>query len=115
DGDGDVFVSDECNGDDCDDDEESINPDADEICDDGEDNDCDGFIDEEDDDCGGGDDDDDDTTDYVPDDDTTDSTGDDDTTPGGNDCTCRTDGIRAASPLALLVLIGLGLIRRRGR
>ena len=115
DGDGDGYVSDDCGGEDCDDADEMINPDADEICDDGEDNDCDGFIDEEDDDCGntGDDDDDDDSTDYIPEDD--DTSGDDDTTPGGEDCTCRTDGIRATSPLALLALFGLALIRRRGR
>jgi len=44
-----------CDGGDCDDDDEDINPDADEVCDDGVDNDCDGLTDEEDPDCQGGD------------------------------------------------------------
>lgn len=40
---------------DCNDDDAAINPDADEICDDGVDNDCNGFTDGDDPDCGGSD------------------------------------------------------------
>ena len=39
------------NDEDCDDDDPAINPDADEVCDDEVDNDCDGLIDAADDDC----------------------------------------------------------------
>ena len=38
-------------GDDCNDDDENVNPDADEVCDDEIDNDCDGAIDGDDTDC----------------------------------------------------------------
>jgi hypothetical protein len=47
DGDGDGFYEDE----DCDDDDAAVNPVADEVCDDGIDNDCDGLIDGDDDEC----------------------------------------------------------------
>lgn len=43
--DGDLWVSEACGGDDCDDTNPAINPDADEICDD-VDNNCDGRVDE---------------------------------------------------------------------
>ena len=51
DGDGDSYGDEMCSGDDCDDADPSINPGADEVCDDEIDNDCDGFIDRYDLDC----------------------------------------------------------------
>jgi hypothetical protein len=49
--DDDNYASEECGGDDCDDDDENINPSEAEICTDGEDNDCDDDVDDEDSDC----------------------------------------------------------------
>lgn len=43
--DGDGFISKECGGDDCNDKDKRVNPNREEICDDGKDNDCDGWID----------------------------------------------------------------------
>ena len=52
DGDGDGFQNEWCGGPDCDDTDPAVNPDADEVCDDDLDNDCDGLTDYEDeDDC----------------------------------------------------------------
>ena len=48
DGDGDGFQNEWCGGPDCDDTDPAINPDADELCDDLADNDCDGLTDYED-------------------------------------------------------------------
>jgi len=53
DADGDGFIDVAAGGDDCDDDDASVNPGAAEVCDDGIDDDCDGLIDGEDDDCAG--------------------------------------------------------------
>ena len=87
----------------CDDDDETIHPDADEDCEDGIDNNCDGLIDDEDEDaCGETGDDDDDT-----------GADDDDDDLGGGGCDCDAAGGRSASPIALTLLFGLALIRRR--
>ena len=59
DGDMDGFGDIACGGNDCDDSDSDINPVADEICDNGIDDDCDGFVDTYDTDCGECDDDDD--------------------------------------------------------
>ncbi len=48
DGDGDDHLPLYCDGDDCDDSDPDVNPDADELCDDGIDNDCDGLTDDDD-------------------------------------------------------------------
>jgi len=52
DADSDNHPDEACGGDDCDDSDPAVNPDADEICDDSVDNDCDSFTDTEDDECG---------------------------------------------------------------
>ena len=54
DNDNDGHTFDLCGGDDCDDAEPAANPDMDEDCEDGIDNDCDGETDDDDSDCGGG-------------------------------------------------------------
>lgn len=54
DGDGDGYLPVECGGDDCRDDDPWIHPGAIEVCDDGQDNDCDGAFDGDDPDCPGG-------------------------------------------------------------
>jgi len=117
DADGDGYTDPECGGDDCDDGDFDVHPNAIEDCTDGVDNDCDGAVDAEDEDCGGsGDDDtgDDDTSD--------DDTGDDDTSAdsddvrlGAGDCSCRVAGTRPAPALALALLVALSLIRRHRR
>ncbi len=109
--------------DDCDDDDPSINPLADEVCDNGLDDDCDGAVDGEDDDCGEGDDDtaaddddadDDDTAaDDDTDDDDTDPTAaadDDDEAPG---CSCESRGRGQTAPGISFAVAALLLLRRR--
>ncbi|MDP7112350.1 MAG: putative metal-binding motif-containing protein [Myxococcota bacterium] len=77
-------------GEDCDDEDAAIYPDAAEVCDDGVDNDCDGDTDADDGDC----------ADPVGDDDTTDEPPDDFT--GG--CACRSVD-RAGQPIGLALLV----------
>ena len=118
DGDGDGFPV--C--DDCDDEDAGIHRDADEICDDEIDNDCDGDVDGDDPDCQGDDDDDDDATDD-DDDDSDDDDDDDDTSAADDDvqiadtnCKCTQQvGNELGSPAAALILAAgaLGLLRRR--
>jgi len=139
DADSDGFVSDACpNGTDCDDGSAAVNPDADEICDDGIDNDCNGDIDGDDaacqgcpdadgdgfasDACGGTDC--DDTNDAInPDamemcsdnvdnncDGYTDLEDDECKRPAGG-CSCG--GTGGSTPALLLGLLGLLLLRRR--
>ncbi len=92
-----------CQGD-CDDADASVGPLAEEVCDDGRDNDCDGWVDGSDVDCAGQTDDDDD--DSAPD-----ETIDD----GEEGCACTADGAseRSAGWLlaAFLALLGLGRSR----
>lgn len=51
DSDGDGYKKTDCGGDDCHDHKADIHPGADEICDDGDDNNCNGFIDKDDEEC----------------------------------------------------------------
>ncbi len=112
DGDGDGYLPSWCGGEDCDDNDSSTNPEADEICDDGEDNDCDGDIDDVDPDCAG---DDDDAAD--DDDDAADEDGGR-LQAGSGECECRVYEGQGTPTSALAVLgamiAGL-LIRRRVR
>ena len=106
---------------DCDDTNPDVYPGAEEVCDNGLDDDCDGYIDQDDSDCPDQDDDDDSATD--DDDSADDDTGDDDdqypddddTTPVDDDCSCNeareTPGV--ASGLLLSLLLGLAAVRRR--
>jgi len=94
----------DCNGPDCDDQDPAIHPHADEVCDDGVDNDCDDLTDGEDGDCAAGDDDggdDDDSADEAPD-----------------GCLCRHPAVGGRSvgwPLGVLAgLAVLWLTRREG-
>ena len=97
--DGDGHAPTECGGEDCDDGDAEIAPDAAEDCDDGADNDCDGAVDEDDDECGA----DDDTEDDDTDDDTV---ADDDTALGDDDgCECRSV---AGQPGQIPSLLALG-------
>ena len=125
--------------DECDDTDDAVNPDADEVCEDGIDNNCDGLTDDEDEDaCPPGDDDtgdddtgdddtgDDDTGDDDTGDDDTgdDDTGDDDTGTSDDDDdddidagSCDCDLGRRANPTpaaALFLALGLLVARRRG-
>jgi len=112
---------------DCDDTDATVNPAAEEVCDDGLDNDCNDLADEDDPACGSGDDDDDsagddDTADDdTSDDDTSDDdiadddiADDDDDDAEGSACDCRMDG-RATPATAVLMLLGVGAILARRR
>ena len=102
DADGDGYSAEDCGGDDCDDAAYDVHPNVGEDCDDGVDNDCDGAVDGADSECGG-----------TPDDDDDDNGLDDDGVRlGAGDCSCRTDGSRAA-PVALALALALGLVFRR--
>jgi len=117
DADGDAYWDAACGGDDCDDADDGAFPGAEEVCDDGVDNDCDGLMDTDDEeDCPSGDDDsagDDDTSD--------DDTGDDDTSSADDDagdddgeggCECRAASGRSALPVSMILLLA-GLAWRR--
>ena len=110
--DGDLHTAEEVGGDDCDDLDPEVHPDADEDCDDEVDNDCDGLVDDADEDCP--DLDDDDSADDDDDDTTDDDTEDDDSTePSGDDCDCRSQTAPGAPGGAMVVLLALiGLLRR---
>ena len=107
-------------GEDCDDTNDEVGPDAPEdtpaLCEDGLDNDCDGFVDADDEDCLSGDDDDsaDDDDDDTGDDDDDDTGDDDDSAGGETDCSCESSlAASDAIPGLGLLLLGAGLVRRR--
>jgi MYXO-CTERM domain-containing protein len=89
DGDSDNHEREDCGGDDCDDGNPLVSPSATEDCVDGVDNDCDGDVDADDEDCEFG---------------------------GGSDCDCNSSFAgqdRSVGLAGLLLLVGLGLRRRR--
>ena len=100
--DADGYASTDCGEDDCDDTDDTIHPGADEICDDGLDNDCDGAVDVEDGDCVEIDDDDDDDT----------VGGEGGLVEIGAGCTCRQATTTRGLALPLL-LVGFALVGRR--
>ncbi len=114
DADGDGFTADE----DCNDDDPTVNPNADEICNNAYDDDCDGLQDEDDPECEGDDDDATDDDDFADDDDTTPF---DDGGGGGwgdNAGCCQTYSVVGEVPMAggltVAMLLGLlGVLRRR--
>jgi len=94
-----------CEGD-CNDDNADIHADATEICDDGVDNDCDGWVDVSDDEC------------ELPadDDDDDDVAGDDDSVvPETDDCSCRMEGGPGGDLLMVVLLAGLAVVLRGRR
>ena len=108
DDDGDGYSPAECGGEDCDDNDADVHPDADEDCFDASDNDCDGAIDEDDPDCAGDDDDDADDDDATP--------ADDDTDDVGLDAGCECSASGGSAPLPILgLLLSLALLRGRVR
>ncbi len=109
DDDGDGFSPADCGGEDCDDGDAAVHPDADEDCFDEMDNDCDGAIDEDDPDCAGDDDDDvDDDDDATP--------ADDDTDDVGLSSGCECSASAGSTPLPILgLLLSLVLLRGRAR
>ena len=100
-----------CDGD-CDDSDPSIGPDAEELCDNNIDDDCDGLVDDDDDDCGGSVVDTDDETGEPP---VVDDTGPDDTGEADKDgCEgCASGGAAGGGGLLGLLLAGLVVRRRR--
>ena len=114
DADGDGFNADE----DCNDDDPYVNPNADEICDNAYDDDCDGLEDGDDPECAGDDDDASDDDDAFDDDDTTPFDGGGGGGWGDNAGCCGTDDAAGeqslAGSFAVVLLLGLlGLGRRR--
>jgi hypothetical protein len=111
--DGDLDGYSDCEGD-CDDGDAAIHPGAVEDCADGDDNDCDGLVDELDDDCAG----DDDDTSEAPlddDDDTWNDPGDLEDEVPGDDCACATASRAPLAPAAALGLLGWFFGGRRSR
>jgi uncharacterized protein (TIGR03382 family) len=140
DADSDGYAPEDCGGDDCDDSDAAVNPDADEVCDDSVDNDCDGLTDSEDpacqgcpdldgdgfasDACGGTDCDDDNAA-VNPDaveicTDGIDNNCNGDTDLEDDECkrpagSCGCSAHKSPAPTLLLGLLGLLILRRRNR